>query len=111
MRGRSSEMRLRVLAFSSPTCLFVALIVQVSAWRLVFTRKFGNEIERGPQTFEGDLDGKNPGGFPSFERGAEIIDQRLRDGCWSVRHGFARHREFNGRRQSGRRGCRAIASS
>src|SRR5580698_1135041 len=80
MRGRSSEMRMRVLAFSSPTCLFVALIIQIRTWRLVFTREFGNEIERGPETFEGNLDGKNAGGLPSLQGCAEILDERLRGG-------------------------------
>src|SRR5271167_468868 len=78
MRGRSSEMQLPRLAFSSPTCLFLALIIQIGTWRLVFACEFGNKIERGTQSREIDFNGKNPCGFPSLQGGAEIIDQRLR---------------------------------
>src|SRR5580704_2400294 len=78
MRGRSLEMRLPGISFSSPTCLFLALIVQISSWSLVFTREFGNEINGGTQSREIDFDGKNAGCLPPLQGGAEIIDQRLR---------------------------------
>ena len=70
-------MRLPKLAYSSPTCLFLALIVQVGTWRLVFTGEFGNEIERGTQSREVDFDRKNPCGLPALQGGAEIVNERL----------------------------------
>src|SRR5580704_13204786 len=64
-------------SFFSPTCLFLALIIQIGTWRLVFASEFGNKIERRPQTSKRNPYGKNPCGFSTLQSEPKIVDQGL----------------------------------